>query len=75
VFCTEKGREGRALRRKLLIESRKRFLDAHKKSTRRASLQLDIPQTTVRRVVQNRLTSVPIGHGNPDNNLEFRIVT
>jgi hypothetical protein len=30
VFCTEKEREDRALRKKMLIESRKRFLEAHK---------------------------------------------
>jgi hypothetical protein len=30
MLCTEKEREDRALRRKLLIESRKRFLEAHK---------------------------------------------
>jgi hypothetical protein len=30
VFCAEKEREDPALRRKLLIESRKRFLEAHK---------------------------------------------
>jgi hypothetical protein len=30
VFCTEKEREDRALRRKMLIKSGKRFLNAHK---------------------------------------------
>jgi hypothetical protein len=30
VFCTGKEREDRTLRRKMLLESRKRFLEAHK---------------------------------------------
>jgi hypothetical protein len=30
LFCTGKGREDRALRRKMLTESRKRVLEAHK---------------------------------------------
>jgi hypothetical protein len=30
VFCTEKEREDRKLRRKLLIESRKHLLEAHR---------------------------------------------
>jgi hypothetical protein len=33
TFCTEKEREDRELRRKMLIESRKRLLEAHKIST------------------------------------------
>jgi arsenate reductase-like glutaredoxin family protein len=51
-----KEREDRALPRKNLIESRKRFLaGSPQKSTRRASLNLGIPQTTVRRVAHNSL--------------------
>jgi hypothetical protein len=30
VFCTQKEREDRAFRRRMLIESRKRFLEAQK---------------------------------------------
>jgi hypothetical protein len=30
VFCIEKEREDRAFRRKMFIESRKRFLEAHR---------------------------------------------
>lgn len=37
----------------MLIESREAFYRSQQKSTRRASSQLSIPQTTVRRVVRN----------------------
>jgi hypothetical protein len=30
MFCTEKEQDDRALRRKMFIETRKRFLEAHK---------------------------------------------
>jgi hypothetical protein len=52
MFCTEKELEDRAHRRKILIESRKRFLEAHKN-------QLDAlifgvtSQTAIWRVVHN----------------------
>jgi hypothetical protein len=47
VFCTEKERECRALRRKMLIESRKRILEAHINRLAELSLQLGKPNTTV----------------------------
>jgi hypothetical protein len=52
VFSTEREREDRALRRNLLIET---FTRSPQKSTRRASLQLGLPETTVWRVVHNLL--------------------
>jgi hypothetical protein len=30
VFCMEKGHQNQALRRKMMIEARKRFVEAHK---------------------------------------------
>jgi hypothetical protein len=70
VFCAEKEREDGILRRKMLIESRKSFHEAHKNQLCELLCSYVYHRRLSGGLFIAAFTSMPTGHGNPDSNLE-----